>query len=210
MLVKNIEQKIKINKTVSIASILFAVLIVIVGFVFAYKLVQDSRKSLYVIDNGVPILVKQTDELLNRPVEYKSQIELFHRLFFTLAPDDRYIKENVEKSLYLIDDSGKKEYTNLREKGFYNQIISGNSLVTVRNDSIKMDLPNKKFIYYGTQMINRKNTLIIRKLITEGNFEDMIRSPNNPHGVLLRNWRILDNSELSNKQNQITNVYRKI
>lgn len=199
MLVKNIEQKIKINKVVSIVSILFAVLIVIVGFIFAYKLVQDSRKSLYVIDNGVPILVKQTDELLNRPVEYKSQIELFHRLFFTLAPDDRYIKENVEKSLYLIDDSGKKEYTNLREKGFYNQIISGNSLVTVRNDSIKMDLPNKKFIYYGTQMINRKNTLIIRKLITEGNFEDMIRSPNNPHGVLLRNWRILDNSELSNK-----------
>ena len=199
MLVKNIEQKIKINKAVSIASILFAVVIVIVGFVFAYQLIKDSRKSLYVIDNGVPILVKQTDELLNRPVEYKSQIELFHRLFFTLAPDDRYIKENVEKSLYLIDDSGKKEYTNLREKGFYNQIISGNSLVTVRADSIKMDLPNRKFIYYGTQMINRKNTLIIRKLITEGNFEDMIRSPNNPHGVLLRNWRILDNSELSNK-----------
>lgn len=199
MLVKNIEQKIKINKAVSIASILFAVVIVIVGFVFAYQLIQDSRKSLYVIDSGVPVLVKQTDELLNRPVEYKSQVELFHRLFFTLAPDDRYIKENVEKSLYLIDDSGKKEYTNLREKGFYNQIISGNSLVTVRADSIKMDLPNRKFIYYGTQMINRKNSLIIRKLITEGNFEDMIRSPNNPHGVLLRNWRILDNSELSNK-----------
>ena len=199
MLVKNIEQKIKINKAVSITSILFAVVIVIVGFVFAYQLIKDSRKSLYVIDNGVPILVKQTDELLNRPVEYKSQVELFHRLFFTLAPDDRYIKENVEKSLYLIDDSGKKEYTNLREKGFYNQIISGNSLVTVRNDSIKLDLPNKKFIYYGTQMINRKNSLIIRKLITEGDFEDMIRSPNNPHGVLLRNWRILDNSEISNK-----------
>ncbi|MCZ2085073.1 MAG: conjugative transposon protein TraK [Flavobacteriales bacterium] len=199
MLVKNIEQKIKINKAVSIASILFAVFVVIAGFVMAYKMVQDSRKSLYVIDNGIPILVKQTDELLNRPVEYQSQIELFHRLFFTLAPDDRYIKENVEKSLYLIDDSGKKEYTNLREKGFYNQIISGNSLVTVRNDSIKIDLPNRKFIYYGTQMINRKKSLIIRKLITEGNFEDMIRSPNNPHGVLLRNWRILDNSELSNK-----------
>ena len=199
MLVKNIEQKIKINKVVSISSILFAVLIVIAGFAFAYKLIQDSRKSLYVIDNGVPILVKQTDELLNRPVEYRSQIELFHRLFFTLAPDDSYIKENVEKSLYLIDDSGKKEYTNLREKGFYNQIISGNSLVTIRTDSIKTDLPNKKFIYYGTQMINRKTSLIIRKLITEGNFEDIIRSPNNPHGVLLRNWRILDNSEISNK-----------
>src|SRR5690606_3005433 len=199
MLIKNIEQKIKINKMVSLVAIVFAAFMVISGFFFSYKMIQDSRKSIYILDNGIPVLAKQTDELLNRPVEYKSQIELFHRLFFTLAPDDRYIKENVEKSLYLIDDSGKKEYTNLREKGFYNQIISGNSLVTVRNDSIKMDLANKKFIYYGTQMINRKNTLIIRKLITEGNFEDMIRSPNNPHGVLLRNWRILDNSELSNK-----------
>ncbi|MDY0930699.1 conjugative transposon protein TraK [Chryseobacterium sp. CFBP8996] len=199
MLVKNIEQKIKINKAISVAAIVFAVIVVIAGFVTAYQLVRDSRKSLYVIDNGVPILVKQTDELLNRPVEYRSQIELFHRLFFTLAPDDRYIKENVEKSLYLIDDSGKKEYTNLREKGFYNQIISGNSLVTVRGDSIKLDLPGRKFIYYGTQMINRKTSLIIRRLITEGNFEDMIRSPNNPHGVLLKNWRILDNTEMSNK-----------
>ena len=66
MLVKNIEQRIKVNKVVSIASILFAVLIVIVGLSFAFKLVQDSRKSLYVIDNGVPILVKQTDELLKK------------------------------------------------------------------------------------------------------------------------------------------------
>ena len=74
MLVKNIEQKIKINKTISLASILFAVIIVIVGFVFAYKLIEDSRKSLYIIDNGVPILVKQTDELLNRPLEYQSQV----------------------------------------------------------------------------------------------------------------------------------------
>ena len=199
MLVKNIEQKIKINKVVSIAAILFAVVIVIAGFIMAYKMVEDSRKSLYVIDNGVPILVKQTDELLNRPVEYKSQVELFHRLFFTLAPDDQYIKENVQKSLYLIDDSGKKEYTNLKEKGFYNQIISGSSIVTVRADSIKLDLPNKKFTYFGTQSINRKTSLIIRKLITEGNFEDMIRSPNNPHGVLLKDWRILDNTEIFNK-----------
>ena len=199
MIVKNIEQRIKINKTISLASMLIALLMVIAGFVLSYRMVQESRKSLYVIDNGIPILVKQTDELLNRPVEYRSQIELFHRLFFTLAPDDQYIKENVEKSLYLIDDSGKKEYTNLREKGFYNQIISGNALVTIRNDSTKLDLPNHKFIYYGTQMINRKSTIIMRKMITEGFFENIIRSPNNPHGVLLKNWRILDNTEISNK-----------
>ena len=119
MLIKNIEQRIKINKIVSLSTVGFELFIVIGWFFFSYKMIEDSRKSIYILDNGVPVLAKQTDVLLNRPVEYKAQIELFHRLFFTLAPDDSYIKENIQKSLYLIDDSGKKEYTNLKEKGFY-------------------------------------------------------------------------------------------
>lgn len=199
MIVKSIEQRIKINKAVSMMVIIAAIIIVIVSLFFSYKMVQDSRRSIYVLDNGIPVLVKQTDQLLNRPVEYQSQIDLFHRLFFTLAPDDAYIKENVGKSLYLIDDSGKKEYTNLREKGFYNQVISSNSMITIRADSVKVDPEAKKFNFYGKQTINRKSALIIRKLITQGEFEDIIRSPNNPHGVLLKNWRILDNSEISNQ-----------
>lgn len=199
MLVKSIEEKIKINKVVSIATICSAVIIVISVLVFAYMMIRDSRKSMYILDNGVPVMVKQVDELLNRPVEYKSQIELFHRLFFTLPPDNDYIKENIEKSLYLIDESGKKEYTNLRENGFYNQIVSSNAMVTIKTDSIKINEESQKFIYYGTQIINRKTALITRKLITEGSFENIMRTNNNPHGVLLKNWKILDNSEISSQ-----------
>lgn len=199
MLIRNIEQRIKINKIVSLAAIVFAVFIVISGFFFAYKMIQDSRKSIYILDNGVPVLAKQTDVLLNRPVEYKAQIELFHRLFFTLAPDDAYIKENIQKSLYLIDDSGKKEYTNLREKGFYNQVVASSSMVSIHTDSVSLNMEQQKFIFFGKQLITRKSSVITRKLITEGNFEDLIRSPNNPHGVLLKNWRILNNEELSNQ-----------
>lgn len=199
MLVKSIEEKIKINKVVSIATICSAVVIVISVLVFAFMMIRDSRKSMYILDNGVPVMVKQVDELLNRPVEYKSQIELFHRLFFTLPPDNDYIKENIEKSLYLIDESGKKEYTNLRENGFYNQIVSSNAMVTIKTDSIKINEENQKFIYYGTQTINRKTALITRKLITEGSFENIMRTNNNPHGVLLKNWKILDNSEISSQ-----------
>ncbi|EKY12949.1 conjugative transposon protein TraK [Capnocytophaga sp. oral taxon 324] len=200
MIVKNIEKRIKINKTMAIATVIFAIVIVIVGFSYSYRIVQDSRKSIYILDNGVPVLVKQTDELLNRPVEYKAQVELFHRLFFTLAPDDEYINKNIDKSLYLMDDSAKKERSNLTEKGWYNQIISSNATVSIQTDSINIDLNNKKFMYYGTQMINRKTSLIIRKLITQGTFRDIPRTPNNAHGVLLENWNILDNTELSVKQ----------
>lgn len=199
MLIKNIEQRIRINKIVSLSAIGFAVFIIIAGFFFSYRIIQDSRRSIYILDNGVPVLAKQTDVLLNRPVEYKAQIELFHRLFFTLAPDDAYIKENIQKSLYLIDDSGKKEYTNLREKGFYNQIVASSSMVSIHADSITLNMDRNKFQFFGKQMITRKSSVITRKLITEGFFEDIIRSTNNPHGVLLKNWRIIDNEELSNQ-----------
>lgn len=199
MLIKSIEEKIRINKAVSITALTVSLFMVLAGFGFAYQLIKESRKSLYVLDNGIPVLVKQTDELLNRPVEYRSQVELFHRLFFTLAPDDQYIKDNIEKSLYLVDDTGKKEYTNLREKGFYNQLISSNSMVTVTTDSIQINSNDRKFMFFGKQMINRKTALIVRKLFTEGRFEDIVRSPNNPHGVLLKDWRIIDNSEISNQ-----------
>lgn len=199
MLIKNIEQRIRINKIVSLSAIGFAAFLVTAGFFFSYRMIQDSRRSIYVLDNGVPVLAKQTDVLLNRPVEYKAQIELFHRLFFTLAPDDAYIKENIQKSLYLIDDSGKKEYTNLREKGFYNQIVASSSMVSIHADSIRLNPEQTKFQFFGKQMITRKSSVITRKLITEGFFEDIIRSPNNPHGVMLRNWRIIDNEELSNQ-----------
>ena len=199
MLIKNIEQRIKINKIVSISTIAFAVFIVIAGFFFAYRMIEDSRKSIYILDNGVPVLAKQTDVLLNRPVEYKAQVELFHRLFFTLAPDDTYIKDNIQKSLYLIDDSGKKEYTNLKEKGFYNQIIASSSMVSIHADSIALNMEQKKFSFFGKQMITRKSSVITRNLITEGFFGDIIRSPNNPHGVILKNWRIINNDEVSNQ-----------
>ena len=199
MLVKSIEEKININKSVSFAVIIGAVIMVISVLIFTYMNIRESRKSMYILDNGVPVFVKQVDELLNRPVEYKSQVELFHRLFFTLPPDNDYIKENVEKSLYLIDDSGKKEYTNLKENGFYNQVVSSNSMVTIKTDSIKINEVEKKFTYYGTQFINRKTALITRNLITEGKFEDIMRTNNNPHGVMLKNWRIIDNTEISEK-----------
>ena len=41
------------------------------------------------------------DETLD--VEAKSHIEMFHHLFFTLAPDDKYIKYTMDKAMYLVE-----------------------------------------------------------------------------------------------------------
>lgn len=195
-IVADLEKKMKLTKTVGIMCLILSVIIVIAGFIFSYLLISDSRKTMYVLDNGVPVLVKQTDYTMNRELEYKSQVDLFHSIFFTIAPDDDYIKAQMKKALYLIDESGNKEYMALKESGFYNQIISSNSIVTVIKDSIKMDYANKAFTFYGKEYINRKTQLIERNLITHGKFRDIPRTDNNTHGVLLEDWRIVDNTDV--------------
>ncbi|MCT2409994.1 conjugative transposon protein TraK [Chryseobacterium antibioticum] len=195
-IVADLEKKMKLSKTVGIMCLVLSVVIVIAGFIFSYLLISDSRKTIYVLDNGVPVLVKQTDYTMNRELEYKSQVDLFHSIFFTIAPDDDYIKAQMKKALYLIDESGNKEYMALKESGFYNQIISSNSIVTVIKDSIKMDYANKAFTFYGREYINRKTQLIERNLITHGKFRDIPRTDNNTHGVLLEDWRIVDNTDI--------------
>ncbi|MHA6697237.1 conjugative transposon protein TraK [Chryseobacterium sp. A321] len=199
MIIKTIEQRFKQNRNLGILALWISLFISCAALLFAHLQVRDSRKSLYVLDAGVPILLNQTSALLNREVEYKSQVELFHRLFFTLPPDDEYIQQNIEKSLYLIDDSGKKEYSNLREKGFYNQLISSSSMVSIQVDSIQIDLEKRYFKFYGKQSIQRRTRRMVRLLRSEGYYKDLMRTPQNPHGILLLDWRITDNSELSNE-----------
>lgn len=199
MIIKTIEQRFKQNRNLGILALVVSLFIACAALLFAHMQVRESRKSLYVLDAGVPILLNQTSALLNREVEYKSQVELFHRLFFTLPPDDEYIQQNIEKSLYLIDDSGKKEYSNLKEKGFYNQLISSSSMVSIEVDSILINQEKRHFQFYGKQSIHRRTRRMVRRLYSEGFYKDLMRSPQNPHGILLLDWRITDNSELSNE-----------
>ena len=200
MLVKKIEDKMKLSAIVAIGSFILSIGICLVALSYSYKLVESSRKNIYILDNNIPILAKQTDEGMNRPAEYKAHIDLFHSIFFSLSPDDKFIEYQMKKAMYLIDESGALQYNNLKEKGFYNSIISSSSVLTLQTDSILLDIPNAIFRYYGKQKIDRRTSTVTRSLITEGKLRDIPRSENNPHGVLITSWRTIENKDLQNVQ----------
>ena len=66
MLVKSIEQKIKINKIISISVILASIVIVIAGLFFSYKIVEDSRKSIYIWKMDVQLNIREVAIALTR------------------------------------------------------------------------------------------------------------------------------------------------
>jgi conjugative transposon TraK protein len=169
---------------------------------FAYRQVVDARRSIYIMDAAnVPMPARQTDVQMNREAEYRSHVGRFHSLFFSLTPDDKFIEYQMKQAMYLIDESGALQYNNLKEKGFFNSILSSSAVLTIRTDSIRIDMPKHYFRYYGTQKIDRRSSTIMRSLVTEGYLSDLeIRSDNNPHAVLITRWKTLENKDIQNVQ----------
>jgi conjugative transposon TraK protein len=200
MLIKKIEAKIRLATVIAIGSLAASVIISGIVSVFAFKQVANARKSVYILDNNVPILAKQTDMQVNRPAEYRAHVDLFHTLFFSLTPDDKYIEYQLKRAMYLIDESGAREYDDLKEKGFFTSILSSSSVLTLQTDSILLDMPRHYFRYYGKLKIDRRSSTLTRSLVTEGYLKDIPRSDNNPHGVLITGWKTLENKDLSDVQ----------
>jgi conjugative transposon TraK protein len=200
MIIKNIESKIRLASFVSMGSLLLAFSVSIAVSFYAYKQVISARKSIYILDNNVPVLAKQTDVQMNRPAEYKAHIDLFHSIFFSLTPDDRFIEYQMKRAMYLIDESGASQYNDLKEKGYFSSVLSSSSVLTLQTDSIIIDLPHLYFRYYGKQKIDRRSVTVLRSLITEGYLKDIPRSENNPHGVLIIGWKTIENKDIENVQ----------
>src|SRR5690606_12552433 len=202
MIIKNIESKIRLATFLSAGCLIAAVIMVLGVSFFAYRQVADARRSIYVMDAAnVPVPAKQTDIQMNREAEYRSHVGRFHSLFFSLTPDDKFIEYQMKQAMYLIDESGALQYNNLKEKGFFNSILSSSAVLTIRTDSIHIDMQRKYFRYHGTQKIDRRSSAIVRSLVTEGYLSDLeMRSDNNPHAVLITRWKTLENKDLQNVQ----------
>lgn len=197
---KKLENKIKLVLIITSLFLAGCVVISLGSLFVARGMVADAHKKIYVLDGTVPILVKQTTMDETFEVEAKSHVEMFHNLFFTLAPDDKYIDYTIKKAMYLIDESGLAQYNALKEKGFYNNIIGTSTICSIFCDSIKLDKQKMTFTYYGRQRIERRTSILMRQLITAGSLRRVPRTENNPHGFIIFGWRTLVNKDLSESQ----------
>lgn len=163
-----------------------------------FDLVQSMQDKVYILANGKALEAYSSDRKDNIAVEARDHIKAFHQLFFTLDPDDKVIKTNVTKALYLADGSAKRVYDELKEAGFYSSLISGNVNQTLQVDSISIDINHYPYGFrcYATQNIIRPTTITTRNLITEGALRSISRSDNNPHGFLIERWTTLENRDL--------------
>ncbi len=194
---KNIDTAFSHIKRFSIFLIIACVLISCFSIWKSYDMVKTVQAKIYILANGKAIEAFSAERRDNIPVEAKDHIKMFHHYFFTLDPDEKVIQRNMSSALNLADESAKKAYDNLREKGFYNNLISANISQEIQVDSIKLDIDQYPFYFrcYATQKLIRSSSTTTRRLLTQGYLRNVSRSDNNPHGFLVQRWETLENSD---------------
>ncbi|WP_413670113.1 conjugative transposon protein TraK [Mucilaginibacter sp. Mucisp86] len=165
----------------------------------SYQSENDFRQHIYILANGKALEAFSADRNENIPVEARDHIASFHHNFFTLDPDEKVIQANITKALYLADNSAAKVYSDLKEQGYFTNIISGNISQQVSVDSIALDMNvyPYRFRFYGTEKLIRTTSIVTRSLITEGQLRNVSRSDNNPHGFLIEKWSTIENKDLN-------------
>ena len=187
MFVRNIEQKQKLVLVVCIIMGIVTVVTSIGSMIYADVRISKSESRIYVLDaNYNAFSAVRSNGGLTMEMEVKGLVEDFHSLFYTLGPDNEFIKKNMERANYLCDQSAYRQYMNMRERGYYNELVKNNMHSWLMTDSIQFDKNQMTFRYWGTIRFDRRNGGTYYKLITSGKIQVQPRTENNIHGLMIR------------------------
>lgn len=195
---KNIDTAFRYLRTVCVVVVAVYSLILGLSLYKSYSFASAMQSRVYVLYNGKVLEAYAADRKDNVPVEAKDHIAVFHRAFFSLDPDEKQIRQNIGTALYLADGSAKRVYDDLKESGYYNNIIAGNISQVLTIDSIRLDMNQYPYYFrcFGTEEITRTTSITTRSLITEGYLRNIARSDHNSHGFLVEKWQVLENKDL--------------
>lgn len=196
MLIQSLEQKTRLALITVTLTVIGCTLLCLFTIFYAFRLVQEERNQIYVLDGDIPFLAQRAKLEANFVMEAKAHIQLFHQYFFTLPPDDAYIKWTLGKAMYMADATAMKQKKALEENGFFSDIVSSSATCMITCDSIHLNEAERTFRYYGTQFIKRRSKDIRRSIITTGSLETIPRTENNPHGLLIVGWKTIENKDL--------------
>lgn len=196
---KNIDTAFRHVRGFSMLLVFCSVMLSCYSIYKSYEFGEMAQNKIYIMANGKAIEAFASDRKENIPVEAKDHVKSFHQFFYTLDPDDKVIQTNITKALYLADGSAKREYDNLKENGYYSNIIAANISQTIKVDSVQINLSSNPYSFrcFATQSLTRATSIVTRSLVTEGQLRSVSRSDNNPHGFLIERWETLENKDIN-------------
>ncbi|MBC6992498.1 conjugative transposon protein TraK [Hymenobacter sp. BT491] len=195
---KNIDSAYQQVKTLALLFMVLCFSVSAYAIYAARQTATEAQGRIYVLDQGNLLAAVSHNVKENRPVEARHHVQRFHELFLSLDPDPKAIEYNVKQALFLADASAQRAYNNLKENGYYNDLIQANISQDIRVDSVRINAAVYPYYArcYAQQRIIRASSVTTRRLVSECYLRDVSRSANNPHGFLIERWRAIENVDL--------------
>ncbi|GAA4463062.1 conjugative transposon protein TraK [Nibrella saemangeumensis] len=206
----NLETSFQMVRWLAFGTVLGSLLFCSVVLYWCIRQVDVSRQNIYALDRGKSFLLTLSQEMNeNRPAEAEDHIKTFHKLFFELDPNENQINAHIREASYLGDQSVVRLYKDLKEKGYFTQLIQGNVIQKVEVDSVQIHYNQSPFYAktYARQILIRANSVTIRRLITHCYLLETQRSVNNSHGFMIERFKVLDNQDLETIEREGNKAY---
>jgi conjugative transposon TraK protein len=198
---KNIDSAFQFIRLFAIAFLLATVFICLYTVHKTTETLQKAQQRIYVLADGKLLEAHAVERRDSLAVEIRDHVKMFHYYFYSLQPDEEINRRHLTAAMYLADSSAFQEYKSLEEDGYYSRIISNNISQEVEEyDSIVVDQSRVPcyFKYFGKLRIARPTSILTRSLVTEGYVRILNAvSTKNPHGMLIQQWKVADNRDLS-------------
>ena len=195
---QQIDRAFRQARSFCLAFLLCCLLIALGALFWGYRLAVAANNKIYILAQGKVLDAYASERKDNIPVEARDHINSFHHYFFSLDPDEKVIAAHMAKALYLSDESARKQYDNLKESGYFTNLISGNISQDLTIDSIELNVDRYPYYFRCTakEKLTRTSSVLTRSLVTEGVLRNVARSDHNPHGFLIERWLILENNDI--------------
>ncbi|MBL3657683.1 hypothetical protein [Fulvivirga sediminis] len=173
-----------------------SLLVSIGSMVWAYSLCTRYLNTTYIVTNeGKAIMLNSQNKYKVdqfRKPEIVNHIKEFHKLFFEI--DQFNYEQRVNRSLYLIGNSGRDLYLTLKAKRYYSNIVANNLEHELQIDNIYIDSDTYPYRgeFYGKVIIKRTDQKLESSQKLHSSFEltNVARTEENPHGLLIENYTV--------------------
>jgi len=187
---KHIYSVLRLNRFIVLSVIIIAFTSSTISLYQVRKVHREMLDKAFAVDSeGGVIPLQLVDQKENLEVEAKAHLESFHRYFYDLNTSN--YEANLEKSLWLGNQSVDEVYRQKKTDGVYNRLLQYSLVQEVTKISSEIDLSNAPYTFRTTIQfeINRGSITDRYELLTSGALIRVDRHfPRNPHGLLITDY----------------------
>ena len=191
----NIDNAFKKTRLIAMLALGFSFLFCVIVMVIAMTMVTKGKGKIYITNGyGNTLEAYQIGANENRAAEVKSQVRNFHATLYNITPNPKEVKKNLDKVL-LMGDASVKAFLDKRGDAYYKKLIASDVEVKFENDSLRVNtsIYPYKAVQFGKEIVQTNVGFLVKKLVTSCELKEIARTDENPHGLQISNFEVLQN-----------------